>query len=162
SKLNADSMAASRDGRLVAVASYGGGSGVSIWDADTGRLVHELRIGDAHIAFAADGSRLYTTTGRLSPRGVECRSRQVGSWAPDRALPLKRSSHSPAHLTVGADGTLAVVFTMSDVRLLDPETLEELATFSAPDPGLLQGVMFSPDGTKLLASASGTVQLWDL
>jgi serine/threonine protein kinase/WD40 repeat protein len=162
SKLNADSIAASRDGRLVAVASYGGGSGISIWDADTGRLVRELPIGDAHIAFAADGSRLYTTTGRLSPRGVECRSWQVGSWASDRALPLKRSSHSPAHLTVGADGTLAVVFTMSDVRLLDPETLEELATFSPPDPGLLQGVMFSPDGTKLLASASGTVQLWDL
>jgi serine/threonine protein kinase/WD40 repeat protein len=161
-KPNANSIAASRDGRLVAVASYGGGSGISIWEAETGRLVRELPIGDAYIAFAADGSRLYTTTGRLSPRGPECRSWRVSSWEPDHALTLKRTSHSPAHLSTAADGSVAVTFTMNDVRILNPDSLEELATLSAPHPGLLQGVIFSPDATKLESSASGTVHLWDL
>jgi WD40 repeat protein len=162
SKLKANSVASSRDGRLVAVASYGGGSGISIWEADTGRLVHELPIGDAYVAFAADGRRLYTTTGRLSPRGAECRSWWVGSWEPDKALSLKRASHSPARLNVAPDGTVAVVSTMSDVGLLDPETLEELATLSSPEPGSLQGVDFSPDGKTLAAPVSGAVHLWNL
>jgi WD40 repeat protein len=161
-KLNPNSAAASKDGRLVAVASYWGGSGITIWEADTGRLVRELAIGDAKMDFAADGRRLYTTTGRLSPRGAECRSWWIGSWEPDRALALKRTSHWPAHLSVAADGTVAVLFTMSDIRLLDPESLEELGTLSAPEPGLLQGLEFSPDGTKLLSTAAGTVHLWDL
>jgi serine/threonine protein kinase/WD40 repeat protein len=161
-KLNASSVAASCDGRLVSVGSYWGGSGVSVWEADTGRLVCELPIGDAHMAFAVDGSRMFTTTGRLSPRGAECRSWRVGSWELDRALPLKRASHSPATLSVAADGTVGVVFTMSDVRLLDPETLDEIMTLSTPQPELLQGVEFSPDGKTLATSSSGTVQVWNL
>jgi serine/threonine protein kinase/WD40 repeat protein len=161
-KLKAGAAAASADGRLVAVGSYGGGRGVSVWEADTGRLVCELPIGDASMAFGADGRRLYTVTGRLSPRGAECRSWLVDSWEPDRALPLKRTSHAPGQLNVAADGMVAVVFTMGDVRLLEPETLAELTTLSAPEPGLLQGVKFSPEGTTLLTSASGAIQLWHL
>ena len=161
-KLNASSFAASPDGRLIALGSYWGGSGVSIWDADTGRVVRELPIGDAHMAFAADGRRLYTTTGRLSPRGAECQSWWVDSWEPDRAVALKRTSHSPAQLRVAADGTVAVVFTMSDVRLLDPETLEELATLSAPEPALLQGIELGPESTPMLTSGSGTIHIWNL
>ena len=82
--------------------------------------------------------------------------------APDAAVALQRTSHAPAHLQVAPDGTVAILFTMSDIRLLDPESLEELATLSAPQPGLLQGVEFSPDGTTLYSTAVGTVQLWDL
>jgi serine/threonine protein kinase/WD40 repeat protein len=162
SKLNADSAATSRDGRWVAVGSYRGGDGVSVWETETGRRVCELPIGDAHMAFAADGRRLYTTTGRLSPRGAECRSWWVGSWESDRAAPLERASHSPAELGVAPDGTVAVVFTTSDVRLLDPETLAEVMTLSAPRPEVLQGVQISPDRTTLVASASGTLHLWNL
>jgi serine/threonine protein kinase/WD40 repeat protein len=156
------SAAVSRDGRLVAVGSYWGGNGVSVWETDTGRLAGELPTGDAHIAFAADGRHLYTTTGRLSPRGSECRSWWVGSWKPDRALALKRASHRPAGLDVAADGTVSIVFTMNDMRLLNPETFEELATLSAPQPGMLEGGPFSSDGTTLFTTDSGTVQVWNL
>jgi serine/threonine protein kinase/WD40 repeat protein len=156
---NANQIAASPDGCLVAVGSYGGGGGVSVWEVDTGRLVRKLPIGDARVSFSADNRRLYATTGRLSPQGAECRSWWVGSWESDRAVPLKRTSHAPASLAVAADGTVAVVST-NNVSLLNPETLEEVTTICAPEPGWLQG--FSPDSTKLVCSANGTVQLWDL
>jgi hypothetical protein len=75
---------------------------------------------------------------------------------------LERASHSPAGLNVAADGTLAIVYTMSDVRLLNSVTLEELATLSAPQPGFLHGVEISANATTLVAPASGTVQIWNL
>jgi WD40 repeat protein len=162
SKINANSAVVSRDGRLVAVGSYRGGNGITVWETATGRLLRELPVGDAHMAFAGDGKRLYTTTGRLSPRGVECCSWWVDSWEVDRAVPLKRVSHSPAQLSVAADGTLAVIGTTSDVHLLDPETLEEIMTLSAPRPEVLRGVNFSPDQATLIASASGTLHVWKL
>lgn len=162
SKLNASSVAASGDGRLVAVGSYWGGNGISVWETDTGRLARELPIGDAHMAFAVDGRRLYTATGRLSPRGAECCSWRLDSREPDRALALTRASHAPAQLCVAPDGTVAVIGTTSDVRLLDPDTLEERMTLSAPRPEVLQGVAFSPDRSTLAACASGALQLWHL
>jgi WD40 repeat protein len=162
SMLNAAASAPCPDGRLVAVSSYWGGNGISIWEAETGRLVRELPIGDARMTFAADGRRLYTTTGRLSPSGAECRSWPVDSWEADRAVPLQRASHAPAGLSVASDGTLAVIATTSDVRLMVPETLEEIMTLSAPRPEVLQGAVFSPDCTTLVTSASGIVQMWNL
>jgi serine/threonine protein kinase/WD40 repeat protein len=162
SMLNANFPVSSPDGRLVAVSSYWGGNGISVWETDTGRLVRELPIGDARMAFAADGRRLYTITGRLSPRGAECRSWRLDSWQADRAVPLQRASHAPAGLTVASDGTVAVIATASDVRLLEPDTLDEIVTLSAPRPEVIQGSVFSPDATTLATSASGIVQMWNL
>jgi serine/threonine protein kinase/WD40 repeat protein len=162
SMLNANYAVASPDGRLVAVSSYWGGNGISVWETETGRQVRQLPIGDARMVFAADGRRLYTTTGRLSPHGAECRSWWSDSWEADRAIPLQRASHAPAGLCVAADGTVAVIVTSSDVRLFDPETFEEILTLSAPQPEVLQGVWFSPDRTTLGATASGTLHLWNL
>jgi hypothetical protein len=114
------------------------------------------------MAFAADGRRLYTITGRLSPHGAECRSWRVDSREADRAVPLQRASHAPGGLSVASDGTVAVIATTSDVRLMEPDTLEEIMTLSAPRPEVLQASVFSPDGTTLVTSASGIVQMWNL
>jgi hypothetical protein len=57
---------------------------------------------------------------------------------------------------------VAVVGTTNDVRLLDPDTLEEIMTLSAPRVEVLQGVVFSPDCTTLVAPASGALHLWNL
>jgi WD40 repeat protein/tRNA A-37 threonylcarbamoyl transferase component Bud32 len=154
-------LAASPDGCLLATGSFEGGSGVQIREAATGRLVRDLPIGDACVVFSPDGRRLYTATGRVSPDGAACRAWRVGSWDPERTLPLSRSASSPAALAA-ADGTVAVAFTVNDVRLLHPETLAEIATLTNPDPQLNVTLRFSSDGSTLATSADGGVHLWDL
>ena len=58
--------------------SLDGGYGVRIYEGATGRLVRDLQTGDANPAFSAARDRIITTTGRLTPRGAECRTwRQV-------------------------------------------------------------------------------------
>jgi hypothetical protein len=42
------------------------------------------------------------------------------------------------------------------------ETLDEIATLTAPESGLIVGMEFSPDGRQLFAAVSNTVQHWDL
>jgi WD40 repeat protein len=160
--VNVGFRVASLDGRLLAMGSFEGGSGVQIREADTGRLVQELAIGDADVAFSRDGRHLFTTTGRISPRGAECCAWRPGSDVPERTLPLSRPTSSPAAMAVAPDGTLAVAFTMNDVRLLDPDTFRELATLKSPDPRLIAGLQFSPDGRYLAAFSTGNVHLWDL
>jgi WD40 repeat protein/tRNA A-37 threonylcarbamoyl transferase component Bud32 len=155
-------LAASRDGRLAATGSLDGGNGICVWEADTGRLVRELPTGDAMPAFSFDGRLLYTSTGRNSPRGSECRIWRIDSWEPAAALPLNRVSSSPGHLAVASDGLLAVAYTMNDVRLLDPQTLAEVATLADPEPGLIAGFWFSPDGSMLAVTQGGGIHLWDL
>jgi WD40 repeat protein/predicted Ser/Thr protein kinase len=160
--VNALDGAVSPDGRLVAAGSFEGGSGVRIWEADTGRLVQELAIGDACMAFSADSRRLFTTTGRVAPRGAECCAWRVGADTPELALALSRPTSSAAHIKVAPDGTVAVAFTMNDVRLLEPDTLKEIATLTSPDPQLITGFHFSPDGRTLAVISGHTVHFWDL
>ncbi len=159
---NCNHLALSRDGGLVATGSFIGGDGVRIWDGATGRLMRELAIGDARAVFSADGSRLFTTTGRLSPRGSECRAWRLDDFAPEADLVLNQSSSSPAPMSVGSDGVVAVGFTIDDARLLEPDGLAQIATLSAPDPRLIPIMEFSPDASMLAVSSAGTVDLWDL
>jgi hypothetical protein len=77
-------------------------------------------------------------------------------------VPLQRASHSPAALGVASDGAVAIIATTSDVRLLDPVTLDEIMTLASPRAEVLQGVTFSPDCTTLAAAANSTVHLWNL
>jgi WD40 repeat protein len=160
--VNVGYFAARPDGRLVAGGSFEGGSGVRVWEADTGRLVQELPIGDASVAFSADGRRLFTATGRVAPGGAACCAWRLGASEPDLTLPLSRSTSSPPSLEVAADGTVAVAFTMNDVRLLEPDTLREIATLTSPDPRLVSGLVFSPDGCTLAVISGGPIRFWDL
>jgi hypothetical protein len=86
----------------------------------------------------------------------------MDSWEPAAALPLNRVSSSPAGLAVAPDGLLAVAYTMNDVRLLDPQTLAEVATLADPEPGLVAGFWFSPNGSMLAVTQGGGIHLWDL
>ena len=58
---------------------------------------------------------------------------------------------------------LAVAQSQWDVRLIDPESLEELATLRAPNPEVLTWLCFSPDGRRLAAcTQDGRIQVWDV
>jgi WD40 repeat protein/predicted Ser/Thr protein kinase len=151
-----------RAGRLFAAGSLNGGSGVSIWELASGRLVRELSFGDAEVAFSADGKRLFTTTARTSVRGAECQSWSVDTWELERAVPTNRVTSSPALVRAATDGTVAVTHTMSDIRLLNPATLDELATLIAPEPGTRVGMTFSPDSATLAVASAQTIHLWNL
>jgi serine/threonine protein kinase/WD40 repeat protein len=151
------------DGRWWAAGTQDGGRGVSIFEARSGKLVKELVIGDAQPAFSPDGRWLVTGTGRLTSPEGECCLWRTDTWEPVRRLPLHRSSSSPAPLVVSPDGTMvAVAYSMSEVRLLHLETLEEIATLTAPEPGLIVTLGFGPDGRQLFVTVGKTVHAWDL
>jgi WD40 repeat protein len=152
----------SPDGRL-ATGTQDGGRGISILEAHSGKLIKELEIGDALPRFSPDGRWLITTAGRLTAPEGECALWRTDTWEKVRARPLRRSSSSPSSLQVSRDGALlAVAYTMNEVRLLRPETLEEIVTLTAPELGLVSPMQFSPDGRKLLVGVANTVHVWDL
>jgi WD40 repeat protein len=151
------------DGRWRAYGTQDGGRGVSILEARSGKLLKELVIGDACPAFSPDGRWLVTTTGRMTTPGGECCLWRTDTWEKVRARPLRRSSSSPALALVSPDGAVvAVAYSMSEVRLLRLETLEEIATLTAPEPGIILGLEISSDGRQLFAAVGNTVHAWDL
>jgi serine/threonine protein kinase/WD40 repeat protein len=155
--------AASRDGRRVAAGSFDGGNGVGVWEADTGRLEKELAIGDADVAFSADGRWLYTATGRLSPNGAECCAWHIGTWQADRRLALNWTPGAAPSLAVSPNGAILAVPNSPDVmRLLHAESFAPIALLTAPEPGFINRHVFSPDGRLLAAAVSNVLHLWDL
>jgi WD40 repeat protein len=160
---NAFCAGASADGRWVAVGSFAGGNGILVWQADTGRQVNNLPIGDAHLTFSPDSRWLYTTTGRFSPRGAEVCAWRTDTWEPVHQTRLHRTTSSPALLAVVPDGTaVAVTITQEVLALLDVTSFVEIARFASPDPGLIIGLQFTPNGAWLIVNSSFAVHLWDL
>jgi WD40 repeat protein len=151
------------DGRWWAAGTQDGGRRVSVFEARSGKLVKELVIGDASPAFSPDGRWLVTTTGRITSPAGECCLRRTDTWEPVRRQPLHRSSSSPASVVVSPDGTMvAVAYSMSEVRLLHLETLEEIATLTAPEPGIILTLVFGPNSRQLFVTVGKTVHAWDL
>jgi len=155
--------AASRDGRWVAAGPIEGGSGVRIWEANSGRKVRELLIGDAEVTFSPDSRWLYTATSRIAPGGPEVCAWRVDTWEAGHSLALDRSSSSPAGLAASPDGkAVAVSVSQDGVRLLDALSFAEIGTLTAPETGLFGNIRFSPDSSILALGASHLVHLWDL
>jgi WD40 repeat protein len=147
----------SPDGKYIATSSEDGIA--KIWDAETGKLIHDL---NGHtgvvqrVAFSPDGKRLATaredgtaklwdvTTGKTLFTLSRHRGAVGGAiFSPDGTLLA----------TIGVDGT---------AKLWDAATGQELFTFSGHN-GPIMGVAFSSDG-QLLATAStdGTAKIWDV
>jgi serine/threonine protein kinase/WD40 repeat protein len=153
----------SPDGRWWAIGTVEGGRALSILDTHTGELVKDLTIGDAYPCFSPDSRWLVTTTGRLTVPGGECCLWRTGSWEKVLSRPLGRNTSSPASLYVSPDGaSVAVDYDQKDIKLLTLETLEEIATLTSPEPGIILGMGFSPDGRYLGVMRNNTVNLWDL
>jgi WD40 repeat protein/tRNA A-37 threonylcarbamoyl transferase component Bud32 len=156
-------VSASPNGRWLATGTSDEGHGVSVWDVHSGKPVKTWDWGDGEVEFSRDGRWLVTTTGRLAPQGAGCYSWRVGTWERGSHVSLNRSSTAAAVLTVAPDFQMvAVANTMTTIRLLRLDTLEEIATLNAPDTPLINRMVFSRDGSHLAAAAGKTIQVWDL
>jgi WD40 repeat protein len=157
-------LSASPDGHWLATGTFEAYRGFSVWDARSGKLVKDWDWGsDAAVAFSPDGRWLLSTTGRFGPQGAACYCWQVGTWEERARISLDRPTSSPGALAVAPDSrSLATPGSMTEVLLLRPDTLEEIATLAAPDTHLISGVAFNHDGSRLALAARQAIHLWDL
>ncbi len=144
----------SPDGTLAAICQWYGRT-TEVWDLQRGERLKTLPTGDFLSAeFGPRSDRLLTSD------DTHITEWDVGTWKPVRQVEQHVAFHCSSR-----DGTLLA--TCSDatrIRLLDYQTLSELATLEAPEGFQMQGCSFSADGTQLvqITNRSGVAQLWDL
>jgi serine/threonine protein kinase/WD40 repeat protein/Tfp pilus assembly protein PilF len=152
------STAVSPDGCWVATGSHHlhEGAGTRVWDARDGRHVKDLPVGGVcNVWFSPNGKWLLTS-------GGEPRLWAVGTWEEGPKLGGTRLNSWGAF---SCDGKLlALGDEPGIVRLLVTDTGTELVRLTAPDQVRLEPSCFTPDGTKLLATATetGVLYIFDL
>jgi hypothetical protein len=157
-------VAISPDGRWLAASSGGSDIPVTeertrVWDLQPGRAGRDLPIrGRSHVIFSPDSRWL--VVGGIQ----DYRFWRTGSWQPGLQIPRQSRGFSPGPAAFSRDGRmLAIARTPQLAQLLDPTDGKELATLEVPNPGILTGFAFSPDGSRLAAATEyGWVHLWDL
>jgi WD40 repeat protein len=155
-------LAASPDGRWVATGSYDG-PGFQVWDTLRNAEARLWQTGDACVAFSPDGRWFVSASGGSAYTGAECCFWKVGTWERGPSIPLERTT-SPSELAFSDDGSMLVVArTMTELLVLDPRDLRELARLQSREPMILSTLRFSPDGSLLVAGTNaGYIYLWDL
>jgi serine/threonine protein kinase/WD40 repeat protein/tetratricopeptide (TPR) repeat protein len=149
----------SPDGRWLATGNWQG-RGARVWDARTGKPVHDFDVGgpDARAAwpaFSPDGKWMVTGT------RAEYRFWEVGLWKSAHGLPRENAGQAPGWIVFAPDGqVLALLHGMTEVRLVDPATGREFARL----PAAGTPYCFSPDSSQLVTDAGrdGSFQVWDL
>jgi WD40 repeat protein/tRNA A-37 threonylcarbamoyl transferase component Bud32 len=159
----ADFVASSPDGRWVATGSVEG-AGFLVWDTLGNTEVRRWDTGgDVHVAFSPEGRWLVCGTGGSSYTGAECSFWKVGTWQRGMSIPLERTT--PASQSAFSDDgrMFAVLRTMTEILLLDPRDLREVARLQSREPMILSCLRFSADGSLLAAgTAAGYFHVWDL
>ncbi len=154
-------LAISPDGRWACSGSRGGADDrrmVKVWDASTGKLVVQLPLGAARVAFSPD-SRWLGVGGEAKYRFF-----RTGSWTPGPAIEygeyvagLPLTFHPSSKVAAVLDSSLSIV------RIVDVENGDVVAKLDAPEQSQIYYLAFSPDGRYLAASQSDQrVDLWDL
>jgi WD40 repeat protein len=148
----------SPDGRWVVTSGWHTQS-VKIWDARTGAVVKELRLGVTNNAFfSPDGRTLVTSLGE------EYRFWDVETWKPARRLAWDIPSY-PGWVAFSPDRTLlALELSPAFIHLIDAATGRTLAKLEDPRSDRAQWLGFTPDGAGLVAIAtySKAIHVWDL
>jgi WD40 repeat protein/serine/threonine protein kinase len=147
-------IAISPDAKWIATGTWQG-TGVKVWDAQSGQLVHELPVSkSAQVGFSPDGQWLVTGTGE------EFRFWQVTSWRSSHRVLREVAENLPGGMAFTPDGTmLAIAHSRAAVKLIDPATGTEFATL--PTSG--GPYSFSHDGSYLAtAGENAAIQVWDL
>jgi WD40 repeat protein len=153
-----ESVAYSADAERMAA---GGAAGVRIWNAKTGRLLHQHEIAVHGVAFCPASGRL-----------AEAREdKTIKVWDPVTGVESFTLRGHPTRVLAAAfspDGNrLASVCwgiekRNSELRIWDGRTGKELVTQPFPKQQTLSGVSFDDKGKLLLVVGSEAVVLWDV
>jgi WD40 repeat protein len=152
-----ESVAYSRDGRLVATASWD--RTVRLWDPATGAAIRTMTATQAvrDVAFSPDGTR-------LASAGSEG---ELIVWDPATGAPiqtLKGHAATVNFVAFSPDGRI-LASTSDDhtVRLWDAATGASVRVIADPGPRNLGEIAFSADGRSLLSAGGGrsTIRVWE-
>jgi eukaryotic-like serine/threonine-protein kinase len=147
--------AVSSDGRWVATGSHGPSALVKVWEASSGTHVKDLPTGGgAHVAFSPDGKWLATG-------GEAIRLWATGSWQQRfnfESRILVSMAFSPDSQVLAFETSYGII------RLVHPETGQDLAQLEDPDHDAASFMTFSPDAARLVVTASNShsLRVWDL
>jgi WD40 repeat protein len=164
-----ESVAITPDGSTVAV-GMGGGDGIKLLEAKTGKLLRTLDNGKksvSHLEFSADGGTLLAVeAGRLNQWQFES-SVTLHVWDVKAGKKLREWKEEGCHsAALSPDGKTVACAPMGTPRLYDVTSGKPLPKLKA-DPKVLTGgtflprTAFGPDGT-LALGYSGRIELWDV
>ena len=150
--------ALSGDGRWAASCGWHSDR-VRLWNAETGRMVHEWVVGrQTNVFFTPDSHTL------IISRGDEFSFWDVATLQPIRRL-RRDATLYPGYVAFSPDGRLmAVEMASAVIHLKEAATGRTVAKLEDPhgDRATWQG--FTPDGTRLVvvASYASAIHIWDL
>ncbi|MEO8426937.1 MAG: histidine kinase dimerization/phospho-acceptor domain-containing protein, partial [Verrucomicrobiota bacterium] len=154
---NLTRVAISPDKNWVATGTWHG-RGTCVWDAHSGKLVHDFGGRSACVTFSPDSRSLVIATGE------DFRIWTTGNWQLLHRIPRDSGSEGTGHAVFARDGSmLALSQPLGEVLLIDPHTGQEIATLIGPEPETISAMAFSHDGGRLAAATLGeTIQIWNL
>ena len=162
------SVGVSPDGRWLAVGGLKE-AGVRVWDLRRRRLERILRPKESvgilsfSVGFSPDG-RMAGFEHALRCGPVSYQFWRVGTWEPDLRIDPERNGNAFYRPAFTSDGRLMALGIAPDqVMLADAATGRELARLTTLQPVTPTPIVFSPDGTKLIARTNqSSVLVWDL
>jgi WD40 repeat protein len=150
--------ALSGDGRFAASCGWHSDR-VRLWDAATGRLIHEWVLGKRMLVFFTPDSRVL----------VICRGEDFSFWDVETLQPLRRITREqnqfPGWVAFSPDARLmALEMAPGVIHLMDAASGRTVARLTDPDGDRAWWQAFTPDGTRLVTVArfASAVHIWDL
>jgi WD40 repeat protein len=149
------------DGKQLAALS---GAGISIFDANSGRLIREIKNyivqGSWAITYSPDGKRiawgynLQHTTAKVNIYDVDS-GEIISELLPSRDNFLSCVTWSP-------DGSMIAAAVGQNIEVWNVTSKEKIWTLTG-HTGEIRGVAFSPDGKSIVSgSRDNTIKIWDI
>jgi WD40 repeat protein len=147
------------DGRWFVTTAWQLGSGVRIWDCETGEEIRDLApdMGAASAEFSPDGKSLVSGTWR------EYVLWEAGTWRPLLRIDRDPEEDWTGPLTFAPHGTwIATALTRHAIQVIDASTGKQIAVLKPSEPGTVAHLAFSPNGDALAAVIDDRLQVWNL